>query len=140
MFSGAAYFNGALYYGAVGDSIKAFPIVNARIASTPSSKSTTTFPYPGSTPGISASGNSNGIVWAVENSNPAVLHAYNAANLGVECKLHAGGRWPRFIRGRQQIHHAYHRQRACLRRDADRCRGFCPDGAKAPPTNLRIIQ
>ena len=30
---------------------------------------------------MSASGTSNGIVWAVENSSPAVLHAFDATNL-----------------------------------------------------------
>jgi hypothetical protein len=30
---------------------------------------------------ISANGASNGIVWAVENTTPAVLHAYDASNL-----------------------------------------------------------
>jgi hypothetical protein len=37
--------------------------------------------YPGATPSISANKNQNGIVWAAENTNPAVLHAYNAATL-----------------------------------------------------------
>jgi hypothetical protein len=81
VFSMPAYFNGTLYYGASGDTIKAFPIVNARVASTPSSKTARSFTYPGSTPGISASGTTNAILWAVENSSPAVLHAYEAANL-----------------------------------------------------------
>jgi hypothetical protein len=39
------------------------------------------FGYPGATPSISANGTSNGIVRAVENSNPASLHAYNTTNL-----------------------------------------------------------
>jgi hypothetical protein len=81
VFSMPAYFNRTLYYGAAGDTIKAFPIVNARVASTPSSKTAKSFTYPGSTPGISASGTTNAILWAVENSSPAVLHAYDAANL-----------------------------------------------------------
>ena len=76
-----AYFNGMLYYGASGDGIKAFPIVSARVASTPSSRTARTFGYPGSTPAISASGTSNAILWALENSNPAVLHAYDAGDL-----------------------------------------------------------
>ena len=67
VFSMPAYFNGTLYYGSVGDSIKAFPIASARVASTPSSKTAKTFPYPGTTPAISASGTSNAILWAVEN-------------------------------------------------------------------------
>jgi hypothetical protein len=79
-----AYFNGTLYYGASGDTIRAFPIVNARVSATASSRTAHAFGYPGVTPGISASGTSNAILWAVENSNPAVLHAYDAADLGHE--------------------------------------------------------
>jgi hypothetical protein len=75
-----------LYYGAVGDALKAFPLVNAKLATAPSSQSAATFPYPGTTPSISANGTQNGIVWALESSTsaPAVLHAYDAANLAHE--------------------------------------------------------
>ncbi|HEY7289231.1 MAG TPA: hypothetical protein VH583_05285 [Vicinamibacterales bacterium] len=79
-----AYFNGALYYGSVGQRLKAFPIVSARVGSTASSQSAGTFAYPGTTPSVSASGTTNGIVWAVENSGTAVLHAYDATNLAHE--------------------------------------------------------
>jgi hypothetical protein len=79
-----AYFNNTVYYGASGDSIKAFPITNARLASMASSASVRKFTYPGSTPAVSSSGLANGIVWAVENTNPAVLHAYDATNLSQE--------------------------------------------------------
>jgi hypothetical protein len=81
VFSTPAYFNGTLYYGASGDALKAFPIASARVSSTPSSRSARTFTYPGTTPGISASGTANAILWAVENTNPAVLHAYDARDL-----------------------------------------------------------
>jgi hypothetical protein len=84
VWSMPAYFNGTLYYGASGDRLKAFPITSAHVASTPSSQSPGSFTYPGTTPGISASGSSNGIVWAVENAGTAVLHAYDAANLARE--------------------------------------------------------
>jgi hypothetical protein len=84
VFSTPAYFNNTVYYGAVGDAVKAFPIVSARVSSAPASQSARTFAYPGATPSISASGATNAIVWAVENTNPAVLHAYDAANLGHE--------------------------------------------------------
>lgn len=79
-----SYFNGTVYYGAVGDAIKAFPITNALLATTPSSQSSHTFTYPGAAPTISANGSTNGIVWVVENSSPAVLHAYDAINLANE--------------------------------------------------------
>jgi hypothetical protein len=84
VFSMPAYFNGVIYYGAVGDSLKAFPFSHALLASSPSSQSATTFPFPGTTPAISANGTANGIVWAAENGSIAVLHAYDAANLSHE--------------------------------------------------------
>src|SRR5262249_1728884 len=57
--------------------------------------SSTVFPYPGSTPSISANGTAEGIVWALENQPTAVLHAYNADNVAVELynsNQAAGGR------------------------------------------------
>jgi hypothetical protein len=83
VFSTPAYFNGTLYYGAVGDHIKALPFQSAQLAAV-SSQTPGTFAFPGATPGISANGTSNGIVWAAENNSPAVLHAYNATNLANE--------------------------------------------------------
>jgi hypothetical protein len=84
VWSKPSYFNGVVYYGAVGDSIKAFPISAGKLATTASSKSSHTFGYPGATPAISANGTSDGIVWVVENSNNGVLHAYDATNLATE--------------------------------------------------------
>jgi len=84
VFSMPAYFNGTLYYGASGAALKAFKIVNARVPSSATSVSPRSFQYPGTTPGVSASGNANGIVWAIENSNPAVLHAYDALDVSHE--------------------------------------------------------
>ena len=84
VFSKPSYFNGTVYYGAVGDAIKAFPITSGMLATTPSSRSVHTFTYPGATPVISANGTAAGIVWVVENSVPAALHAYDATNLANE--------------------------------------------------------
>jgi hypothetical protein len=81
VFSKPAVFNDTVYYGAVSDSIRAFPIANAMLATTASSKTSHTFTYPGTTPTISANGSNNAILWAVENTNPAVLHAFDAENL-----------------------------------------------------------
>jgi hypothetical protein len=83
VFATPAYFNGTLYYGSVGNKLQAFPFQNARLTN-PSSQTAIAFGYPGTTPSISASGNSNGIVWATENTSPAVLHAYAATNLTKE--------------------------------------------------------
>lgn len=84
VFSMPAYFNNTVYYGAVGDSIKAFAISNAQLASSPSSQTGNQFGYPGATPSISANGTSNAILWAAENTDPAVLHAYDATTLSNE--------------------------------------------------------
>jgi hypothetical protein len=81
VFSMPAYFNNTVYYGAVNDKLKAFPISNAMLATTASAQSSNTFPYPGTTPAVSANGTTNGIVWAVENATPAVLHAFDATSL-----------------------------------------------------------
>ena len=83
VFSMPAFFNNTVYYGAVGDALKAFPVTSAKLATTPSSQSTHHFGYPGTTPSISANGTTNGIVWAIENSG-AVLYAFDAANLTTE--------------------------------------------------------
>lgn len=85
-FSSAAYFNGVLYSAADSDTLKAFPMVDAKMSITPSSVSGTRFSHPGPTPTVSANGTQNGIVWALESntSNPAVLHAFDATNLAHE--------------------------------------------------------
>jgi outer membrane protein assembly factor BamB len=81
IWSTPAYFNGTVYYGEVGSTLKAFALSNAKLASKPQSETQTQFPYPGTAPSVSANGTSNAIVWAHENSNPAVLHAFDASTL-----------------------------------------------------------
>lgn len=80
VYSTPAYFNGTVFTGAVDDFLKAWPISDARLASS-RAQTATRFVYPGTTPAVSANGTANGIVWAVENSSPAVLHAYDATTL-----------------------------------------------------------
>ena len=88
VWSVPAYFNSKVYYGAVSDHLRAFSIANAKLSTPASSMSATSFGYPGTTPSISANGDANGIVWAVENNGGGnaggVLHAYDATNLGAE--------------------------------------------------------
>lgn len=81
VWSMPAYFNNTVYYGSWGRTLEAFPISDAKLSTTASLQSANTFPYPGTTPAVSANGTANGIVWAVENSSPAVLHAYDASSL-----------------------------------------------------------
>lgn len=84
VFSMPAYYRNVVYYGAVGDALKAFPITAARLAATPASKSPGVFPYPGATPSISANGTQNAIAWAAENGSVGALHAFDASNLSHE--------------------------------------------------------
>jgi hypothetical protein len=84
IFSMPAYYNGRLYYGPVGNSLLAFQFSNARLLTSPVSATSTIFTYPGATPSVSANGTSSAIVWATENTDPAVLHAYDATDLSRE--------------------------------------------------------
>jgi hypothetical protein len=81
IWSMPAAFESRIYYGPVGEPILAFQFKDAKLATAPVAQTTNSFAYPGATPSISADGNKNVIVWATENTNPAVLHAYNAINL-----------------------------------------------------------
>lgn len=81
VWSAPAYFSNTVYYGAVGDFIKAYPISNAKLATAPSVQTANTFDYPGATPTISANGGSNAILWAVDNSSTAILYAFKANTL-----------------------------------------------------------
>jgi outer membrane protein assembly factor BamB len=81
VFGMPAYFNNTVYFGAIGDHIRAFGIASARLSTTPTSQTSTSFGTPGATPSVSANGTANGIVWAAENGNIAALHAYDATNL-----------------------------------------------------------
>jgi len=95
IWSAPAYFNNTIYYGPVKGPLSAFPITNAKLPAAAAQQTATSFAYPGTTPGVSASGTNNGIVWALESvpgkwptAPPGpiplglgILHAYNAATL-----------------------------------------------------------
>ncbi|HZQ93684.1 MAG TPA: pyrrolo-quinoline quinone [Candidatus Sulfotelmatobacter sp.] len=81
IWSAPAYAFGRLYFGPVGSPLLAFQFKNARLLPAAVAQTPNTFGYPGATPSISSNGTTNAIVWAAENSFPAVLHAYNAFNL-----------------------------------------------------------
>ncbi len=66
-WSSPAYFNSAIYYWGVNDSLRMFQVSSGSIASTPLSTSSFGIGYPSSTPSISANGNQTGVVWAVQN-------------------------------------------------------------------------
>jgi outer membrane protein assembly factor BamB len=81
----AAYFDGNVYFAPQGNNLLQFQFSKARLSTSPLSKSVASFTYPGSTPSVSANGSSNGIVWAIEHSDPFdILHAFRATNLAKE--------------------------------------------------------
>jgi hypothetical protein len=84
VFDSPAYFNGQVYFGAVGDALKAFTLANGLLSTSPTSQTSIQFGYPGTTPSISANGSSDGIVWVVQNNGAAVLRAYPANDLTTE--------------------------------------------------------
>jgi hypothetical protein len=80
------YFSGQLYYDglnkpAVG--AETFTIANGKITTTPTSQSADTYPFPSSTPSISANGSANGIVWNVD-LNTDQVRAYDASSYADE--------------------------------------------------------
>ncbi len=86
IFSTAAFWQASLYVGTINSPVRAFPLNNS--ASGPfggqSSQSPSSYGWPGTTPSISSQGANSGIVWAIENTSPAKLHAYDATNLNTE--------------------------------------------------------
>jgi hypothetical protein len=84
LFTGPAYFNGTVYFGANQDSVKAFSLTNGLLSTSPVAQSPTQYGYPGGELAISANASANGILWALENGTPAVLHAYDASNIANE--------------------------------------------------------
>jgi hypothetical protein len=78
-----AYFNNTVYYCDVNGTLKSFSIANGKLSTTPVHTGAS-FTYPGVLPSVSANGTSNAIVWAIENTGTAVLHAYAANDLTQE--------------------------------------------------------
>jgi len=81
IWSMPAAFNTNIYYGPKDSPIQKFQFSNAKLRTTAVAKTANSFAYPGATPSISANAGQNAILWAAENTNPAVLHAYNAKTL-----------------------------------------------------------
>jgi fibronectin type 3 domain-containing protein len=89
-FSTPVYFNGYVYFSAVNDYLKAFQMSGGLLSLSPASQTSTLYQVRGGSFGISANGNTNGILWALQNNgasadndvgNPGVLFAYDANNL-----------------------------------------------------------
>lgn len=91
MWNSPTWWNNNAYFGGSNDKIKVFGFntTTGLLSTTPTSETSETFGYPGTTPSISANQASNGILWALDNSSykkttGAVLHAYEATNLSSE--------------------------------------------------------
>jgi len=88
LYATPAFWNNTLYLGGTNDALKAFSFNagnSGLLSDSPVSSSPETFFFPGPTPSVSASGNTNGLVWALEEDNPsAVLRVYEATNLSNE--------------------------------------------------------
>lgn len=96
-----AYWNNVLYYHTEADVVKAYAWNGNTLSAGPVAKGSKTYQVHGASPSISANGNSNGIVWDVEDTaynpsggGPAILHAYDAGNVNTELynSSQAGGR------------------------------------------------
>ncbi len=90
-----AYWNGYVYFGSgvspFKDSIRAFNVRNGMLSHPAASQTQAVYSLTRNTVSVSANGNKNGIVWAVQTDayytpkpGPAILHAYDARNLGRE--------------------------------------------------------
>jgi hypothetical protein len=81
-FGVPSYWQNRVYFVGTSDFAKAFTLTGGTLSTTPESHSATTYGIPGATPVISSSGNTNGILWAIERAG--ILHAYDATNLANE--------------------------------------------------------
>jgi hypothetical protein len=84
VYGSPAYFNNTVYFSASNDTLKAFSLAGGKLGTTPVSRSSRAFYYPGAIPTVSANGTSNGIVWLVEGGAGGTLHAYDATNVARE--------------------------------------------------------
>jgi hypothetical protein len=85
-YSSPVYFNGAVYFAPVADVLQMFKLNNGLLTAAPTSTSPEAYAYPGGALSISANGNTNGILWAVQKNGTAqgTLRAYDASNLTFE--------------------------------------------------------
>jgi len=76
-----AYWNGNVYIAGQFDHIKAFSLSNDLLSTQPTSQTLVASTVPGSV-SVSSNGSNNGLLWAVPQSVPAILYAFDAGNLG----------------------------------------------------------
>ncbi len=78
--------NGTVYFSTETGPMSAWNLSGGLLSTMPTSKTTNNFDFPGPNPVISANGNSDGILWAIDkpSTGGAVLRAYDAVNLATE--------------------------------------------------------
>ncbi len=81
--SSPVFFNSTVYICPENNALKAFPVSKALLATSPSSQSSHQFGSNGAVASISANGNAQGIVWALD-WGAGILFAYDASNLTKE--------------------------------------------------------
>ena len=93
IFATGAFWNNNYYIAGVGGPLASYSFNDSTNLFNPAnpSQSSSNYGFPGATPSVSSTGASNGIVWALDNTNfctrhspgcgPAVLHAYDATTL-----------------------------------------------------------
>jgi hypothetical protein len=91
-----AWWNSLLFTSGSGDVLRAFSVTAGRIEPAPVSVSKTNCSFPGCGLSVSANGNNNAIVWALQagecaSNEPAVLKAYAAPDLGTE--IYSSNTW-----------------------------------------------
>jgi hypothetical protein len=97
IYSTPAFWNNTLFIAPINQPMLVYTLdtsTDKLNSAAPASQSPTAYGFPGATPSVSASGSSNGIVWAINSTSyctaqssacgPAVLRAYDATNLATE--------------------------------------------------------
>ncbi len=91
VFATPTLWNGTIYYHCEQDVVKAYSwdANTGLLSDSPISRGTRVYGTHGATSSLSANGTSDGILWEIESTNvhtsgPAILHAYDATNLGNE--------------------------------------------------------
>ena len=82
-----AFYNNTVYFWGQNDVLKAYILTNGLLGAAPSSSSTITL-QAAATPSISANGDTNGILWAIDSSRSvtqaAILYAFDPSNVAHE--------------------------------------------------------
>jgi hypothetical protein len=100
IFATGAFWNNSYFIAPAGGQMAEYSfdsttnMFTPAVSPAPTSVSAAVYGFPGATPSVSATGSSNGIVWALDNNSyctpqspscgPAVLHAYSASSLTTE--------------------------------------------------------